>query len=163
MTGPLRAAALALTFALGVAGAHIVPLDVTVSRAGAGIDARVRNPDGTDLSGVRLAYRLGRDTAPVRFDEVRPGTYRSAGPVQVRAAGPVTLIDRTFPGEEAEVRVTTAWPPPTPTSARIPARPLRGVPVQLGPEMLVPVGVAVVGAVGLGIAVRRSGRRGGTP
>lgn len=128
----------------GMGSAHIIPLDVTVSRVGGQVQARVLSPDGVRVGGVRLFVQLGGGT-PRPFTETVAGTYLAAVG-EAAPSGPVTLLDRTFPQEGSQASATLSWPPRRPVTLRLPARPLVRPPAGLTPSLLVAVGLALLAA-----------------
>lgn len=147
----------------GLAGAHVIPLDVTLTRYSGGVQALILSPDGVNVSGVRLSYGLNAGPL-VPFTEASPGVYRAADQPRKPGSQPVTLklVDRTFPSEESQVSVQSVWPPTMAVQARVPARPLTGGTLTLTPAVLLPVLLAVLIVGGVGLALRRS-TRGGSP
>lgn len=127
---------------LGLVSAHIIPLDVTLRTQGSAVLARVVSPDGLNVSGVKLNYRLG-SAAPVAFRETAAGQY-TAPLTQGGASVKLTLLDATFKGEESQVTGQTTWPP-TPTRVlQIPARPLSSQSFTLSPALIVPTVLALL-------------------
>ena len=128
----------------GLASAHIIPLDVTVSRVGQQVQASVHSPDGIRVSGVRLFVQLGGGT-PRPFTETVAGTYMAAVG-RAAPSGPVTLLDRTFPQEGSQASATLSWPPQQPVTLRLPARPVVRPPAGLTPSLLIAVGLSLLAA-----------------
>jgi hypothetical protein len=139
---------------LGVASAHVIPLDVTLQAQGSAVLAHIVSPDGLNVSGVKLDYQLG-SAAPVAFRETAAGQY-TAPLAQAAPTVNLTLIDATFKGEESQVTGQTVWPP-TPTQAlRIPARPLTSQSFTLSPALIVPTVLALLIVLLVWRALQRS-------
>ena len=150
-------AGVALLF-LGMASAHVIPLDVTLQTQGSVVLARVVSPDGLNVSGVRLDYQLGSAT-PVAFRETADGQYSAP----LTEAGPtvnLTLIDVTFKGEESQVMGQAVWPPAPTQVLRIPARPLTTQSFTLSPALIVPTVLALLIVLLVWRALQRSQKPG---
>lgn len=155
--GLLPASALLALLWPGVAAAHVIPLDVTVSRAGALLQARVLSPDGQTVRGVKLYYQLAAGS-PQPFRETVPGVY--SAPVGALARpGKVTILDRTFPREGSQASAVVAWPPVQPLILRLPAARPAGVPPGFTPALVAAL-LLTLGFAGLcWRALRTAGRR----
>lgn len=141
----------------GMAAAHSVPLEVTVSRAGALLLARVLNPDGQTVRGVKLYYQLAAGS-PQPFREAVPGVY--SAPVKASAqSGVVMILDRTFPRGGSQASAALAWPPAQPLSLRLPAARPAGVPPGFTPAPVAAL-LLTLGFAGLcWRALRTAGQR----